>query len=41
MVVRGVVIALEDDHQLGRALAMVPTIDFYRYEVNFKLVKVS
>ena len=42
--VRGVVIALEDDHRLARALAAVPTIDFYRYEVdfsevNFKLVK--
>jgi len=38
--VRGVVIALEDDQRLRRALAMVPNIDFYRYEVSFKLVKV-
>ena len=38
--VRGVVIALEDDQRLRRALAMVPAIDFYRYEVSFKLVKV-
>jgi Endonuclease NucS C-terminal domain len=37
--VRGLVIALEDDQRLRRALAMVPEIDFYRYEVNFKLVK--
>jgi restriction system protein len=37
--VRGVVIALEDDQRLRRALAMVPAIDFYRYEVSFKLVK--
>jgi restriction system protein len=38
-VVRGVVIALEDDQRLRRALAMVPTIRFYRYEVTFKLVR--
>jgi restriction system protein len=37
--VRGVVIALEDDQRLKRALAMVDAIDFYRYEVSFKLVK--
>ncbi len=38
-VVRGVVIALEDDQRLRRALAMVPAIEFYRYEVSFELVK--
>ena len=38
--VRGVVIALEDDQRLRRALTMVPAIEFYRYEVSFKLVKV-
>jgi restriction system protein len=37
--VRGLVIALEDDQRLKRALAMVPAIEFYRYEVSFKLVK--
>lgn len=37
--VKGVVIALEDDQRLKRALQMVPNIDFYRYEVSFKLVK--
>ena len=37
--VLGVVIALEDDQKLKRALAMVPAIEFYRYEVGFKLVK--
>ncbi len=37
--VRGVVIALDDDQRLRRALTMVPAIDFYRYEVSFKLVK--
>ncbi len=38
-IVRGVVIALEDDIRLRRARAMVPNIDFYRYEVSFKLVE--
>lgn len=38
--VEGLVIALEEDQRLKRALAMVPSIDFYRYEVSFKLVKV-
>jgi len=37
--VRGVVIALDDDQRLRRALAMVPAIEFYRYQVSFKLVK--
>ena len=36
--VRGVVIALEDDIRLRRALAMVPNIEFFRYQVSFKLV---
>jgi restriction system protein len=38
--VQGVIIALEDDPRVRRALAMVPNITFYRYEVSFKLVKV-
>ena len=37
--VRGVIIALEDDLRIRRALAVAPGIDFYRYEVNFKLRK--
>ena len=37
--VRGIVIALEDNQRLRRALAMVPNIEFYRYQVSFKLVK--
>jgi len=37
--IRGVIIALEDDQRIRRALAMVPSIVFYRYEVTFKLVK--
>ena len=34
---RGVIIALEDDIRIRRALAVAPNIDFYRYEVNFRL----
>lgn len=37
--VRGVIIALEDDQKIRRALVMVPIIEFYRYQINFKLVK--
>ena len=35
----GVIIALEDDPKLRRALSMTPAIQFYKYEVTFKLVK--
>jgi len=38
--VKGVIIALEDDVRIKRALAMTPDISFYRYEVSFKLNKV-
>lgn len=38
--VKGVIIAMDDDFKLKRALSMVPNIDFYRYEVSFKLKKV-
>ena len=37
--VRGVIIALDDDKRIRRALAVTPTIDFYRYQVSFKLLK--
>lgn len=37
--VRGVIIALEDDNRLRRALAVTHNIDFYTYEVSFKLNK--
>ena len=37
--VRGVIIALEDDPRLRRALVMTPHIDFYRYQISFKLLK--
>ncbi|MGL6161930.1 endonuclease NucS domain-containing protein [Microbulbifer sp.] len=37
--VRGVIIALEDDLRLRRALSVTGNIDFYRYQVSFKLLK--
>jgi restriction system protein len=37
--VLGVIIALEDDQRIRRALSMTPNISFYRYQVSFKLVK--
>ncbi|HSV98131.1 MAG TPA: endonuclease NucS domain-containing protein [Spirochaetota bacterium] len=37
--VEGVIIALEDDKKLRWALAAAPVVSFYRYQVNFKLVK--
>ena len=35
----GVIIALEDDIRIRRALAVAKNIDFYRYQVSFKLFK--
>ncbi|WP_225308850.1 endonuclease NucS domain-containing protein [Hypericibacter adhaerens] len=37
--VRGCIIALEDDLRLRRALRAANNIDFYRYQVSFKLFK--
>ncbi len=37
--VKGIIIALEDDQRIRRALAMVPSIEFYRYQLTFRLVK--
>ena len=37
--VKGVIIALEDDQRLRRALAATPNIAFYRYQISFKLLK--
>jgi restriction system protein len=37
--VKGVIIALEDDLRIRRALKVTNNIDFYRYEVSFKLNK--
>jgi len=35
--VRGVIIALDHDQRLRRALSLVSAVDFYQYEVSFKL----
>jgi restriction system protein len=37
--VKGVIIAQEDDPRLRRALAIVPSIQFYKYQVRFTLMK--
>lgn len=37
--VRGVIIALEDDQRIRRALRVAKNIEFYRYEVSFRLFK--
>ena len=37
--VSGVIIALEDDLRIRRALKVAPNIEFYRYEVKFDLIK--
>ena len=37
--VQGVIIALEDDQRIRRALMAVTSIVFYRYQISFKLVK--
>ena len=37
--VEGAIIALDDDQKLRWALAVVPGVSFYRYQVSFKLIK--
>ena len=37
--VQGVIIALDNDQKLRWALLAVPNISFYRYQVDFKLIK--
>lgn len=37
--VRGIIIALDDDQRIRRALAVTQNIEFYRYQVSFKLEK--
>lgn len=37
--VKGVIIGLEDDIRIRRALSVTNNIDFYRYKVSFKLFK--
>ena len=38
-VVRGVIIAFDDDARIQRALSVAQNIDFYTYKINFKLEK--
>ena len=37
--VKGVIIALENDQKIKRALAVTNNIEFYKYQVSFKLLK--
>jgi restriction system protein len=37
--VRGVIIALEDDLRIRRALSVTSNIEFYKYQVSFRLFK--
>lgn len=37
--VKGIIIALEDDLRIRRSLAVAQNIEYYRYQVSFKLVK--
>ncbi len=37
--VKDVIIALEEDLRIKRALKVAQNIDFYRYQVSFKLFK--
>jgi restriction system protein len=37
--VKGAIIALDDDLRIKRALSVTNNIDFYRYEISFKLKK--
>ena len=39
--VRGMIIALEDDLKIKRALSVAANIDFYRYKVSFELEQVD
>lgn len=38
--VKGAILALDDDLRIRRALAVATNIEFYRYQINFKLFKV-
>lgn len=39
-IVKGAIIALEDDQRLRRALAVANNIDFYKYQISFKLSRI-
>jgi restriction system protein len=37
--VKGVILALDDNLRIRRALAVASNIEFYRYQISFKLFK--
>ena len=37
--VKGAIVALDDDIKLQRALSVTKNIDFYKYKINFQLIK--
>ncbi len=39
--VKGIIIALEDDKKIRRALTVTSNIEFYRYKINFNLEKIN
>jgi len=38
-IVRGVIIALDDDRRIRRALAVTPNVAFFRYQISFRLIR--
>ena len=38
---RGIIIALDEDKRIKRALSITNNISFYRYRINFELTKSS
>jgi restriction system protein len=38
--VKGAIIALDDDKNIKYALSVTNNIDFYRYKIDFKLIKI-
>ena len=38
-IVKGAIVAFEDDIKIKRALAVKKNIEFYKYQVSFKLIK--
>lgn len=38
-IVRGAIIAFEDDNKIRRALSVAPNVDFYTYKIQFRLEK--
>jgi restriction system protein len=38
--VKGMIIALEDDSRIQHSLRVVLNVDFYKYEIDFRLKKI-